>query len=194
MALHTGDYAGAVACARLLAVSGQGTPTLGGTGLRLQLAMAQMGLGEAHAARQDFVEAMRQGHRLGLTRTLLDAASGRPDMLAALASADAADPVLGFYIRRLLAGAGGVAATPGPSRPAFAADPIRSLSEREREILDLLAQAMSNKKIAKVLNLSAETVKWHLKNIYAKLGVSGRGGAAARLRDLAARPAGAWQA
>jgi LuxR family maltose regulon positive regulatory protein len=64
------------------------------------------------------------------------------------------------------------------------------LSEREREILALLAQAMSNKKIATVLNVSAETVKWHLKNIYLKLGVGGRGGAAARFRDLSARDAG----
>ena len=47
-------------------------------------------------------------------------------------------------------------------------------TRREQEIIGLLEQSMSNKRIAQTLNLSLETVKWNLKNIYAKLGVSGR--------------------
>ena len=43
-----------------------------------------------------------------------------------------------------------------------------------------------NQRYLQMYGLSPETVKWHLKNIYAKLGVNGRGKAAARLRDLAA--------
>ncbi|WP_340524879.1 LuxR C-terminal-related transcriptional regulator, partial [Cupriavidus necator] len=213
MALYTNDDAGAVEHARQLTASASGTEAVGVAGVRLQMALARMGLGQTQAARRDFIEAMRQGHRLGLTRTLLDAAEGKPDALAALARAETGgtggedgsnngvnggaegggeggeDPVLGFYIRRLLAGdrrcerASALAARQGTAAPA---DAVGALSEREREILGLLAQAMSNKRIARVLNVSAETVKWHLKNIYAKLGVAGRGGAAARLRDLAA--------
>lgn len=190
MALHTKDYAGALACARRLASCGQAEELLGAAGLRLQLAIARQGLGEVQSAHQDFVEAMRQGHRLGLTRTLLDAAAGMPESLANLADQEVGDPVLRFYIRRLLTAASRAAPAPRPARPMAAAGAIAALSEREREILHLLAQAMSNKKIAKVLNVSAETVKWHLKNIYAKLGVCGRGGAAARLRDLEAPVAG----
>ena len=45
------------------------------------------------------------------------------------------------------------------------------------------AQAMPNKKIAAALGLSIDTVKWHLKNIYGKLGVSGRDEAVAWMRD-----------
>ncbi|RDK05217.1 serine/threonine protein kinase [Cupriavidus lacunae] len=194
MALHTKDYAAAVERAQLLAASPHGAQALCAASLSLQLAMARMGLGEAQAARKDFAQAMRHGHRLGLTRTLLDAAGGVAGALAAFVGEDIADPVLGFYIRRLLAGTGSAGAAPGPSPRAAPAGPIDALSEREREILDLLAQAMSNKKIARVLNVSAETVKWHLKNIYAKLGVSGRGGAAARLRDLAAPATGVARA
>ncbi|MCY1537996.1 transcriptional regulator EpsA [compost metagenome] len=48
------------------------------------------------------------------------------------------------------------------------------LNKRELAIIELLEQSMTNKRIAQALNLSLETVKWHLKNIYAKLGVTGR--------------------
>ena len=51
---------------------------------------------------------------------------------------------------------------------------INSLSEREREILDLLAQGLSNKLIAAKLYLSVRTVEGHLANIYSQLGVHSR--------------------
>lgn len=193
MYLHTHDFSGAVGRIEpLIAEFEQRGQWLGVASLRLQLAMAQQGLGNVRAARDAFLAAMRQGHRLGLVRTLLDVISGAPEAFAELASQGATDPVLAFYIKRLQAAATIVAKR--GTRPAGAAVPTESLSEREREILSLLAQAMSNKKIATVLSVSVETVKWHLKNIYAKLGVSGRGGAAARLRDLhACAPAGTLQ-
>jgi DNA-binding CsgD family transcriptional regulator/N-acetylneuraminic acid mutarotase len=49
-----------------------------------------------------------------------------------------------------------------------------SLSERELEILRCLASGASNKQIADDLSISPFTVKTHLRNIYAKLGVSTR--------------------
>lgn len=51
---------------------------------------------------------------------------------------------------------------------------IESLTEREREILALLAQGSSNKMIAVKLYLSVRTVEGHLANIYARLGVHSR--------------------
>ena len=58
-----------------------------------------------------------------------------------------------------------------------------SLTHRQRQILSLVAQGLSNKEIARQLNLSIATVKNHLHNIFSKLGVGGRAEALARLRD-----------
>jgi DNA-binding NarL/FixJ family response regulator len=55
-------------------------------------------------------------------------------------------------------------------RPGHVAD----LSEREAEVLALLAQGMTNTQIAQRLTVSDNTVKFHLQNIYQKLGVGNR--------------------
>ncbi len=60
------------------------------------------------------------------------------------------------------------------SASAQADDPLATLSAREREILALLASGMSNKQIASHLTISSNTVKFHLRTIYSKLGVHNR--------------------
>jgi DNA-binding NarL/FixJ family response regulator len=52
--------------------------------------------------------------------------------------------------------------------------PRVQLSEREREVLELVAKGLSNKEIARVIGRAEETVKVHLKNIFDKLGVEDR--------------------
>ena len=51
---------------------------------------------------------------------------------------------------------------------------IESMTDREMEVLNLLAQRLSNKEIANTLIISQETVKRHTSNIYQKLGVKNR--------------------
>ncbi|HSW16458.1 MAG TPA: helix-turn-helix transcriptional regulator, partial [Ramlibacter sp.] len=99
------------------------------------------------------------------------------------------DPVLAFYVERLLAirtrpyaSADKVQAKPSARGAAPAG--LEAFNEREIEMLRLLAQAMPNKKIARALGLSPETVKWYLSRIYGKLHVAGRDEAVARVRDL----------
>ena len=53
---------------------------------------------------------------------------------------------------------------------------------REREILELLARSRRDKEIARLLGLSVDGVRYHLRNIYRKLGVSRRGEAVSRAR------------
>jgi len=48
------------------------------------------------------------------------------------------------------------------------------LSDRERGVLRLLGEGLSNKAIARALRVSDNTVKFHLKNIFTKLDVSTR--------------------
>ncbi|QNO37248.1 response regulator transcription factor [Protaetiibacter sp. SSC-01] len=67
---------------------------------------------------------------------------------------------------------------PTPDTPAFP-----QLTEREREILDLLAAGRSNPQIAQALFLSPKTVRNNVSNIFAKLQVADRSEAIVRARD-----------
>jgi len=52
--------------------------------------------------------------------------------------------------------------------------PHEELTEREREVLRLVAKGKSNRDIAEELGIGIKTVKFHLSNIFAKLGVEDR--------------------
>jgi LuxR family maltose regulon positive regulatory protein len=69
---------------------------------------------------------------------------------------------------------------PGPPAQAL----VEPLSERELEILRLIAAGRSNPEIAETLYLSLNTVKWHAKNLYGKLNVGSRIEAVARAQEL----------
>jgi len=59
------------------------------------------------------------------------------------------------------------------------------LTPRERDVLAMISQGLSNKRTARALNISPETVKSHVKRIFSKLAVSTRGAAAFRAGSLA---------
>src|SRR6185437_2197602 len=63
---------------------------------------------------------------------------------------------------------------PGPRSAPSSAAPGEPLTPRESEVLNLLAQGLSNKEIAQRLQISDHTVKYHLASVFAKLGVSRR--------------------
>jgi len=76
-----------------------------------------------------------------------------------------------------------------PLRSGAAGDEVsRRLTEREREVLDILVTGVRTNEIATRLDISERTVKAHLASIYQKLGVTSRAEAIAAA--LAARPGG----
>ena len=58
------------------------------------------------------------------------------------------------------------------------------LSERETDVLRLIAAGLSNQAIAERLVLAPSTIQWHVKNIYSKLNVHSRTQAARMAREL----------
>lgn len=183
-ALSTGDLEGAAdRLAQLLASCEAAGRQRSVTQLLVRSAALDTLRGHGDAARLQLVEALRRGHRLGLMRSLVDADPMARALLQKLHATESLDPVLAFYVERLL----GTRSPAQAQACGAAASPtglLQSLSEREMDMLGLLAQAMPNKKMARALELSPETVKWYLSRIYTKLGVPGRQEAVARARDL----------
>lgn len=62
--------------------------------------------------------------------------------------------------------------------------PLEPLTDREVEMLRLLASGLSNQEISSRSQIALSTAKWHLQNVFAKLDVSTRAGAVARARAL----------
>jgi LuxR family maltose regulon positive regulatory protein len=84
------------------------------------------------------------------------------------------------YVRRLLEALGESVKIPSPI-----ASPLNEpLSQRELEVLHLIADGATNQEIAQELVLTVNTVKRHISNIFGKLHVSNRVQAIARAREL----------
>lgn len=79
----------------------------------------------------------------------------------------------------------GETAVPPPAQSAPAAQPLLDpLSDRELEVLQLIAGGLKNREIADELIVALSTVKSHVNNIYSKLGVSNRVQAVSRAQEL----------
>ncbi len=87
------------------------------------------------------------------------------------------------YLQQLLQ-AGGRDASPTPLATPRERTETEELTERELKILRLLKAGLGNRELAQSLFLSEATVKWHLHNIFAKLGVKNRIGALARAQEI----------
>src|SRR5688572_26779429 len=83
------------------------------------------------------------------------------------------------YVGMLLAAFGGAV----PLQPGQTGLP-ETLTEREVEVLRLLAAGLTNREIGERLVISPETVKKHSGNIYGKLGAGNRTEAVARAREM----------
>ena len=75
-----------------------------------------------------------------------------------------------------------------PPAPVVAAGAGALLTPKEAHILGLLNSGMSNKGIARAMEISEQTVKWHLKNLFVKLSAPSRQHAVGRARLLGLIP------
>jgi LuxR family maltose regulon positive regulatory protein len=141
-------------------------------------ALARAGRGELEKALAALRQALRLAEPGGFLRTFVD--SG-PE-LGRLIRQAAPGVVSPDYARRLSEAFGpDAAAIPAPATPSR--ELPEPLSEREIEVLRLIATGLSNADAGRKLFIAPSTVKKHLENIYAKLGTRNRTQAIARARE-----------
>jgi LuxR family maltose regulon positive regulatory protein len=96
------------------------------------------------------------------------------------------------YIGRLLAAFPDAILSPAEHTHTarLKAEMVEPLSEREIEVLSLIAEGLSNRQVAQRLVISPNTVRVHTANIYGKLGVANRTQAVTKARGLGILPSG----
>lgn len=131
---------------------------------RLQLAAAELGVPVLALARDEAHATLLLG--AGARGAVLRQASA-PRLAAAVVAAR-----YGFYVVDIELASASLAAVLPPSADAEAGE--AGLTAREREVLGLLAQGLSNKSIARRLSVSIHTIKFHVNSILSKLDADSR--------------------
>lgn len=152
--------------------------------LRLSARVCVLRFEAAHsetAARQ-FIDVLTASALRGVYQSILDQGPAIGPLLMRSRQEEPCDRELASFVQRLIAGWN---ANYGPSPvPSPGAAVEETLSFRERNVLQLVGKGESNKEIARVLGIAPETVKSHIKNIFAKLAVEKRVQAVSRAQSL----------
>ncbi|AXT86021.1 DNA-binding response regulator [Aeromicrobium sp. A1-2] len=115
----------------------------------------------------DDVDTIRATIAAGAKGYLVHGAHQPDEIIAAVVTAASGSSVLGPAAARALLS--------GSLAPPRAVDHrVRGLTDREGEVMDFVARGLGNRDIAKACFLAEKTVKNHINNIFAKLGVSTR--------------------
>jgi LuxR family maltose regulon positive regulatory protein len=145
-------------------------------------ALAAQAHGDAAAAGAYLRGALGLARPEGLVRVFAQHGAALPRLLGVLPSAEQRDPL----VRRLVA-----ASAPGEPSASTQGPPagprqqlLDPLSRRELEVLRLLATDLTGPELARQLVVSLNTLRTHTRNVYTKLGVSGRRAAVTRAREL----------
>jgi LuxR family maltose regulon positive regulatory protein len=149
-------------------------------------AMAMQAKGEKENAASTLAHALILAEPEGYVRTFVDEGPPMTKLLSGLLEdnqrgrLDSLRRVPAHYLRKLLAALERDAT--GTARPATGLP--EALSERELEVLQLIAAGKSNRRIASELFISVGTVKTHINHLYRKLDAHSRTQALARAREL----------
>jgi ATP/maltotriose-dependent transcriptional regulator MalT len=173
---------------RLARIEAQPRP-LAALRARVLLAAVLHRAGRTAEAGQCLIPALRRSAETGLVAPIAEGGAPVAELLAVLRAQQPPidglpDPLLHRFQQAAAPGTGAAAPelpsiigalTPPPAQPVTPM-PARSVSlnEREREILQLLAAGHTNQQIGHRMHLSSNTVKWYLKGLYPKFGVTRR--------------------
>jgi LuxR family maltose regulon positive regulatory protein len=147
------------------------------------LALAHQAQGRTDDALDSLEHSIELAQPGGFIRTYVDLGPEMAGLLYQLADRGVAPGYIGPILAAFLETPVGDG-TALMIRQAAQAEMIEPLTERESEVLMLLAKEMPNKVIARTLNISSLTVKRHTVNIYQKLSAHSRKQAVARARAL----------
>lgn len=152
--------------------------------IQLLLALAHAACQQAQPAhywlRQTLLQTASEGH----IRLFLNEGKPMLALLRSLLKTLQHDTTLRSYVHMILSAASPGAGTARVAAPDSANLPPWSLTNQEQRVLRLLADGKSNQDIAQEMIVSVNTVKYHVKHLYEKLGVSNRQQASEAARYL----------
>jgi LuxR family transcriptional regulator, maltose regulon positive regulatory protein len=161
---------------RLLDAAEHGGRTGSVIELQVLQALAYRTRGDTPAALVPLERALTLAEPEGYVRVFVDEGPA----MAALLQAAATRGIAPAYVQRLLTDFG-----PAAGEPHARQNLIEPLSERELEVLRLLATDLDGPEIASQLVVSLNTMRTHTRSIYTKLGVNNRRAAVRRAEELA---------
>jgi len=174
--LAEGDSASALAILERLCQQAKDQPDE-----RLKVAVLQAIAYQANGELDKALQALRDALMLAEPDGFMRIFLGEGAVMAQLLSDAMAQGMVPGYVSKLLAVFEAEKQEPDLPLPQALIDP---LSERELEVLALVAAGLKNKEIAEQLFISLNTVLYHIKNIYDKLGVRKRTLAIIKAREL----------
>jgi LuxR family maltose regulon positive regulatory protein len=133
-------------------------------------AIARERCGDAKGGFDSFLRAVAIAAPQGVLRPFIDEGSALSSLVRQAVrrfGIGSLTPASTEFVATILSAVSQAARSPGKA-------PQGLLSEREREILGLLNHGLANKEIARSIGVTEPTVKFHLKNLYGKLGVNSR--------------------
>ena len=161
--------------------------TYAAVALESLLAGALHAAGDPGPAARKLADALAVGERLGMFRVFLDELDGGVLLDLVQQASGQMGTATPAYIARLTGAVSredGLRTSRSTLSHAWGPAPTDPVSRRERDVLELLARGLTNRQVADVLEVSPDTVKYHLKNIFAKLQVVDRRAAVQAARQL----------
>lgn len=165
--------------------------------MRILRSLALARQGDMRVAEDDLERALALAEPEGYVRLFVDEGEPMADLLRGLAIRPTRTSESGGYSAQYVATllsafepdsnglpSKGVGRTDGRPQTGRSSTLIEPLSEREREVLRLMAEGLTNEQIAARLIIALGTVKAHSHNIFGKLGAQNRAHAVARAKEL----------